>query len=195
MNINTNKLASNSNHFLKKLKEMSGTSQKDSSKEKIIKKLKSDFSDIISTNNSFKARLLNNNKKLSQYENEITKLQFMSSKRDEIYSLLSQNADPDQVFSVINNSLYDQQAILKPFFPDKDNIVPQLENLNQILSQTESTLEKDFKAIEIASQNILSIHSINYSEDNQSAAFQDLDFQNLIQHSNLDTKRVLDLIS
>ena len=84
MNINTNKLASNSNAFLKKLKDIGSTSKSDKKDNQISKKLKNDFFDIKFNDKSFKSRIVNNNKRLSRYEYDMTKLQFLQTKTQEL---------------------------------------------------------------------------------------------------------------
>lgn len=197
MNINTNKLASNSNHFLKKLKEANGSSKKDGlAKENFFSdKLMNDFFDIKSDTQSFKARIINNNLRLSRYESEMTELQFVNEKINEITNLL-QNGENDEVITgIIKDSVYDDKPVLKELFPSGADLQQQIETIRAANSQRKTELDKEFKAIQIATQNIISLNSSITAFEKSDSIIGDMKFEDAVRSSTLDNRRVMDLIS
>lgn len=194
MNINTNKLASSSNSFLKKLKETSGLSKSDKNDEKIKTKLLDDFFDVKVDNRNFKGRLVNNSKRLSAYEHNLSELQFISEKLKEIEQFKSNN-DIENIEKIISESLFDDKYVLREHFEGSDSLNSQIEQLNSLVKERFYELDREFRAIEIASQNILSINSFEVFNTEESNVLANLDMDNLMSSTSLDNKRVLELIS
>lgn len=195
MNINTGKLASGSNLFFKKLKENSSVDlkKKDEKESKISEKLKKDFFDISSNVDNFKSRIISNNAKLSDYENKLSELQFIKSKNDQISDLYNQN-ELTEIDKIIQNSKYNNRNVLIDFFNTDSDLKSQIDGLYDYIAQQENRLNKDFMAIEIASQNIISMNSINITELDQIGKVTDLDLSSTISSYNIDNSKVLELI-
>ncbi|HOV15163.1 MAG TPA: hypothetical protein PK771_12815, partial [Spirochaetota bacterium] len=160
MNINTGKLASNSELFLKKIKEQDTNNSIDSEKEKsnnIRQKLLNDFADIKYAHDSFKGRLLSNNFKLSKYEYEYSKNQFVEERLESIQKAYDKS-DLNGVKEIISNSIFNNKNVLKDYFSDNNSIKDALKNAKAFVDENYKTLNREYKSIEVASQNILSIN-------------------------------------
>ncbi|HPO49419.1 MAG TPA: hypothetical protein PLO89_03755, partial [Spirochaetota bacterium] len=160
MNINTGKLASNSEAFLKKIKEQENGKTVSSINEKsqsIKKKLLNDFADIKFADSSFKGRLLSNNFKLSEYELEYSKNQFVEERLKSLENAYEDN-DLKKVTEIINHSVFNNKNVLKDFFPESQNIDDAIYNAKSAIEKNFKLLSKEYKSIEVASQNILSVN-------------------------------------
>ena len=77
MNITSDKIISNSNDYQKKIKEDDSLSITKINKNKMSEKLLKDFSTVSSSDSYIKAKIINNNIRLTNYENNISKNQFI----------------------------------------------------------------------------------------------------------------------
>lgn len=196
MNINTGKLASSSTSFLKKIKEID--TGRDVSKinkktdTNISSKLLKDFPEIKNTNQTFKTRLVNISSLLSNYENELSKTQFIDERLKEIEKEIQEN-NKEKIKSIIQNSTYNNEKVLSKYFDNNKDVPEQLQIAKQNIEKQYSSLKNEFKAIEITSQNIISLYSypMNISE----ASIKNLNINELAKSTNLNQKRVIDLIS
>ncbi|MCK4798429.1 MAG: hypothetical protein KAT05_13700 [Spirochaetes bacterium] len=196
MDINTGKLASSSSLFLKKIKD-NDTSKKISNinneKEKALtKRLQVDFADIKSNDKIFKNRFINLNNQLSKHENELSKTQFIDQNLGVIENLLQQG-DTKQITQIIENSIFGNEKILKRFFSSIDNFSLELQKAKQVINNKYSQLDNNFKAIEITSQNIISLysHSMQVSDN----SIKDINLDELVKSTKVNHKRVMDLVS
>ena len=196
MDINTGKLASSSSLFLKKIKD-NDTCKKISNinneKEKALtKRLQVDFADIKSNDKIFKNRFINLNNQLSKHENELSKTQFIDQNLGVIENLLQQG-DTKQITQIIENSIFGNEKILKRFFSSIDNFSLELQKAKQVINNKYSQLDNNFKAIEITSQNIISLysHSMQVSDN----SIKDINLDELVKSTKVNHKRVMDLVS
>ncbi|OHD13176.1 MAG: hypothetical protein A2086_09700 [Spirochaetes bacterium GWD1_27_9] len=194
MNINTGKLVSNSELLLKKVKEQDTNNkvvqktENDIPKEKLLK----DFADIKFNDNNFKSRIMSNNNRLSTYENELSKIQFIEQKLS-IIETAQQGNNTEEISKIINESIFNNEQILKNHFKSNDNLQNDISNLKDVISNSYENLNKEFKAIEIASQNIISTNSKQFNMVEES--IQNIGSTNLLNTFNLSNKRVMELIS
>lgn len=195
MNINTGKLASNSELFLKKLKEQESvknvTSEKEGSKN-LKQKLLNDFADIKFGDNAFKGRLLSNNLKLSKYEYEYSKNQFVEEKLNVIQDAYKSD-NLSKVNDIIDSGVFNNKNVLKDFFMNNEDIKIALSKAKDIVDANYKTLSKEYKSIEIASQNILSINqdTATYSID----SIKDVSPDTLLRTTRLNSVKISELIS
>lgn len=195
MNINTGKLASNSEAFLKKIKEQENGNTVSSINEKsqsIKKKLLNDFADIKFADGSFKGRLLSNNFKLSEYELEYSKNQFVEERLKSLENAYEDN-DLKKVTEIINHSVFNNKNVLKDFFPESQNIDDSIYNAKSAIEKNFKFLSKEYKSIEVASQNIL---SVNQDSTSNSIDFvRGMDPEILSKSIRIDSSRISKLIS
>lgn len=190
MNINTGKLASSTNVFIKKLKENETDNkivEKDSFKEKLL----NDFADIKFSGNNFKSRLINNNHRLSNYENELSQVQFLEQKY-EVMVKENGNNNVEQLREIIDNSSYNNQNILKAYFENHNDLQTNLGLLKDVIDNKYASLDKEFKKIEVASQNIISLNSQLQGMNEDS--IKNLKIDDLSDSTNLSNKRVMHLV-
>jgi hypothetical protein len=195
MTIHTGKLASNSTSFQKKIKEQDANikaSKVSSKKDKgITSKLLKDFPEIKTDNTSYKKRLVNISKMLTKYEDEISKLQFIDERVKEIEKLLIEN-NREKIKEIIVQSKYDKKPVLTEYFKNND-FDNELKALKKEMEAKNTELEKQFKTIEITSQNIISLYS--YPMNINDNSIKNLDIQELSKTTQVNNKRVIDLIS
>lgn len=192
MDINTGNIVSNSSNFFKKLKEVGDTKI---SKDKVntTKKIKEDFADIKFSDKNLSSKLMENNNRLSKYENELSKLQFVQQKIEVIRPMIENN-DFNKANTIIENSVYNNKQLLKDYFTTTENFPKELTKTQELLNTKQNSLDNEFKSIEIASQNILSLFSNN--DNNSSVEFtKNINLTATTTKYNLNNKRVIDLIS
>jgi hypothetical protein len=194
MDINAGKLASNSTNFLKKIKDNDSNSRiskvENKNSEDLSKKIKIDFASIKNDNKIFKDKIIGINNSLSKYEEELSKNQFIEQKFEEIDAALEKN-NIKKANQIIENSAYNSEKVLKEYFKS-NNAADDLENAKVILDQKNSALNEKFKVIEIASQNIISLYS--YPLPVSDAKIQNIDINSLYNSTNINAKKVIDLI-
>jgi hypothetical protein len=197
MNIHTGKLASSSTSFIKEAKKQDSSSKisktQNKKEEVISKKLLKDFPEIKTDNKAYRSRLVNLNQKLTEYESNLSKAQFIEQRLKTIEELLQGN-NTDKIYNLINTSLYKNEPVLKDYFIQNKDIEMQLQNAKKNITQTFAELENEFKALEITSQNIISLYSypMNINENTIKNLTQ---LEKLVDTTNLNNKRVMDLIS
>lgn len=194
MNINTGKLISNSELFLKKIKEQDANQkisndvgEKDGIKERIL----NDFADIKYANDSFKGRFLLNNFKLSKYEFEYSKNQFIDEKLDSI-QMAYDKGNLDEIKDIINNGIFNNKNVLMDYFSKDENIQTSLDTAKEMVNEKYEVLSREYKSIEVASQNILSINQDTIAHSK--SILKDLDKDSLINTTRVDSKRISQLI-
>jgi hypothetical protein len=191
MIINTGKLASNSSQFLKKIKENDSANQVNKD-ERMTRKILEDFSEVKFSNKQFASRIKNNNRMLTNYEKNLNEVQFIDQKLDEIEEFLANN-NQASAESVIRESTYNNSAPLKVLFPTTDNLSDQVEVTRNYIEQRYSELDREFKKIEVASQNMLSLYSQNSSGSDSIGTIDPQD--PLMNTTTVNKTRVMDLIS
>jgi uncharacterized membrane protein YccC len=156
-----------------------------------------DFFDINNDNQTFKARIINNNLRLSKYESEMTELQFVNEKLNEITNLLQTKNSETAVQDIIENSLYNSRPVLQELLSDSEDIASQIEDIRGANAVRQKELEKEFKAIQIATQNIISLNSSIAAFQNQGSEgiTEGIEVEEALSSINLDNRRVMDLIS
>lgn len=196
MDINTGKLASTSSSFIKKIKENdtnNKTSKIDSKKEEVIaKKIREDFSDIKTNNEVLRSKLVNTNNRLTHYENELSKAQYVEQKLDAIAQYIKDNI-PEEINKIITNSNYKNENVLKEYFTDSKNIEEQLKIARETINTKYNEIDKGFKEIEVTSQNIISLYSRSFKVSDDMV--KNIDLTELAKSTNISNKRVIDLIS
>lgn len=197
MDIHTGKLASSSTSFIKETKKIDPNSKiseiKSNKEEGISRKLLQDFPEIKTDNKSFRSRLVNINKRLTEYETNLSKTQYLDERLKAISDLLH-GKEIDKINTLIETSTYKNEKVLKNYFTPNGNIEMQLQNAKKIITESFSKLDNEFKALEITSQNIISLYSypMNVNDNNIKNLSQ---LEKLIDTTNLNNKRVMDLIS
>ena len=195
MDINTGKLSSSSNLFNKKIKEndLNNKISKEESKSNNTSKILTDFADIKFNNKDFKARIIENNNRLTTYENEISKLQYVEQQIEKLEKYIKGKNDL-KIREILDNSIFNNENVLKDYFSSANNVKEELEKAKIKIEREYSKLDIEFKAIEIANQNILSLNpnSFKISEDISSFSSNSNIFDSF---SNINSKRVLELIS
>jgi hypothetical protein len=196
MTIDTNTIVSNSNLFQKKIKDAQNVSKSEkigsdnvtSADRRVI----SDFADVTQTDNSFKRRIMENNARLTAYEDDYNRLEFLQQQIEMIENLdiAKERADID---AVIEDSVYGGKNIFAKYGEGADEIVSSLSEIKRSVAVEQAALEQDFKAIEIANQNILSLNTV--ISDKSVSQIAKLDIQALNEAIHLSNRRVIDLIS
>ncbi len=185
MIITTDKIASNSMQTIKKITE------KDTDfalkRSKISEKLSADFTSVI-MNNSFKSRIIDNNKRLMNYENEATKLQFTEEKIKELSDKLSQNDEDFNYSEFASAALFNNERVLDKYITENNNLKLQTDYATEIIAKEKSKLDMEFKAIQIASQNLLSFNPNMQNKSTEDAVLKTDNF------NTIDNDRVLNLV-
>lgn len=194
MDINTGKLASNSINFLKQIKEndLNAKIDKIKNKESLNDFIEKDSLDVDTVDKTYKSRVINIQNQISKYENELSKTQFISQKLEEIQLLMTGHNDA-KIKEIINNSEFDNQLILKSILNDKNDLSAQISDVKNAVSDSLGKLETEYNAIKIAFQNVISLYTIPTNLSNE--AIKNLNFEEVIKTSQLNNKRVLNLIS
>ncbi len=196
MNIHTGKLASNSTPIIKETKKQDSATKSSKitnvKEDKITNKLLKDFPEIVTDNKSYKTRLVNLNNKLTGYESELSKNQFVNEKLKTVEDFF-QKKENDKINDLIDTSIYKGEKILKNYFTSNKNIEMQIENAKKEIEKKFVQLENEFKAIEITSQNIISQYSypMNIGEN----TIKTLNLDELVKSTEVNNRRVMDLIS
>ena len=194
MNINTGKLGSSTNILFNKIKENEKNDKISETKESGLKqKLLNDFADIKFIESNFKTRIINNNARLSNYENEQSRIQYMNQRLDLIEDQFAKNASKESIQKIIDESNYAKQNVLKEYFRNESDHSAALEKTRNAIADKQNELEKEFKKIEIASQNIVSLNS--NLQNTPLDSVKDLKNENLTDTMSLNNKRVMELIS
>ena len=193
MTIDTNTIVSNSNLFQKKIKDAQNVSKSEkigsdnvtSADRRVI----SDFADVTQTDNSFKRRIMENNARLTAYEDDYNRLEFLQQQIEMIENLdiAKERADID---AVIEDSVYGGKNIFAKYGEGADEIVSSLSEIKRSVAVEQAALEQDFKAIEIANQNILSLNTV--ISDKSVSQIAKLDIQALNEAIHLSNRRVID---
>ena len=196
MTIDTNTIVSNSNLFQKKIKDAQNVSKSEKvgldNVTSADKRVISDFADVAQTDNSFKRRVMENNARLTAYEDEYNRLEFLQQQIEMIESLdiAKERAD---INAVIEDSVYGGKNIFAKYGEGADEIVSSLSEIKRSVAVEQAALEQDFKAIEIANQNILSLNTV--ISDKSVSQIAKLDIQALNEAIHLSNRRVINLIS
>ena len=196
MTIDTNTIVSNSNLFQKKIKDAQNVSKSEKvgldNVTSADKRVISDFADVTQTDNSFKRRIMENNARLTAYEDNYNRLEFLQQQIEMIESLdiAKERAD---INAVIEDSVYGGKNIFAKYGEGADEIVSSLAEIKRSVAVEQAALEQDFKAIEIANQNILSLNTV--ISDKSVSQIAKMDVQALNEAIHLSNRRVIDLIS
>lgn len=195
MQINTGKLASNSLNFLKQIKEndsnIKSKIERINGRENLSDFFKSEIFSSNETDQIFKTKVVNIQNQIRAYENELSKTQFIYQQLGEIEKYLSENSF-EEAKKVIANSNFNKEPVLKEFFDSNKSIDKQLIEAKNNIENKLDSLEKEYMKISIATQNIYSIFSqSNLTEE----VTKGLDLTDMVKHSKLDNRKVLNLIS
>ncbi len=199
MIINTGKVISSSSILLNQAKENESAgkvSNINDSKKKLSGKLFTDLTETNYTENSVKSKFIAINNSLTRYENEMSRLQFADQKINEL-SQLGGSIDKNQISQFIRENTFNNDNVLEAYFPKLDSNYNNFENLvleaRKNVQSDFNALDKNFKKIEVTSQNLISLYSnkADLGGDN----LKSINFGDLIKYSSIDKKKVLDLIS
>ncbi len=189
MDIISNKVAHDIPVSLKKLKENEKITSLGVSDKRMSEKLFNDFADIKNINKDFNSRLLSNNTKLSIYEEEMSKNQYMTERANLLENSLKQGK-LSEFNEIVGSSIFKDENPLSVFFTKQDEPLSQLSHLRSAISLTDEKLKRDFKAIEISSQNFLSLNT--YSTEINMTGIQN---PGIFKPDSINNRRVMDLIS
>lgn len=197
--INTGKLASTSSSLIKKIKEqesdISSSKITGDKSNAIANKLLHDFPEIKAQDQSFKSRLININNELTNYENDLSKTQLIEEKMKTLENQMRKK-DFDKIKDTLENSIYENEKIFKGFIPssyNQENINSVFSNLRKYIQEKNVELDNKFKEIEVKSQNIVSLYS--YPMNINDSSIKNLNLEKIVDSTNLNHKRVIDLIS
>jgi|GEM_PF-1446431 len=197
MDINTGKLVSNSTSLYKQVKK-NDLNENVSKLEKIKNDSKTnqiftDFNDIKLNNKSIKEKLTEINNLITQHENELSKIQFIEQKI-EILEGYNKKNDRTNIDNTISNSIFKGEAVLKEYFTsaNEGSLDKRLEEVKNKINEKYYQLDKDYKAIEITYQNLISLYS--HDSKNPQESMEKINFKELLNTTNLNKKRVMDLI-
>lgn len=193
MQINTGKLASNSVNFLKQIKEndlnLKEKINKINNQEKLENFFQLDYVQVEDKVKYIKNRVLKLQDQIVNYENEISKAQFISQKLEEIENLLSTNSK-GEIEKIINESKFKKEYVLKNLFKNEE-IENDLLKVKELIIKKLEDLEKEYNEIKIATQNIISV----YSKEESNASIKKLQLEELLKYTELNNRRVLSLLS
>ncbi|HNZ25906.1 MAG TPA: hypothetical protein PK385_04330 [Spirochaetota bacterium] len=195
MDINTGKLAGSSTFFQKKIREVESgvkVAKESKIKDSLHSKILSDFNDVKYSDRDFKTRIIENNNRLTNYENELSKIQYMEQRLEEIESL-DVVKDKAEIVRIVDESIYDNKNVFDGYINSGNSLEEDIKKVKEYISSNYGVLENEFKAIEIASQNILSL-SPSYSQD----SIEEINFADInsaVNVMNVNKKRLMDLIS
>lgn len=193
MQINTGKLASNSVNFLKQIKEndlnLKEKINKINNQEKLENFFQLDYVQVEDKVKYIKNRVLKLQDQIVNYENEISKAQFISQKLEEIENLLSTN-NKGEIEKIINESKFKKEYVLKNLFKNEE-IENDLLKAKELIIKKLEDLEKEYNEIKIATQNIISV----YSKEESNASIKKLQLEELLKYTELNNRRVLSLLS
>jgi hypothetical protein len=194
MDINTGKLSSGSSFILKKLKETDLNSKVNSNENDNFakEKLLNDFADIRFNDKFFKSRIINNNRRLSDYENSVSELQFIEQKIS-ILEKMNKDTDKAAIKEILEGSIFNKKNVFKDFFPDLENFNENLQSLKESVKEKNNLLSEEFKRIEVSSQNIISTNFKSFLVNEES--IMNLDKEKIENTIDLSNKKVMELIS
>lgn len=195
MDINTGKLASSSTFFQKKIREVESgekVTKESKIKDSLHSKILNDFNDVKYSDKDFKIRIIENNNRLTNYENELSKIQYMEQRLDRIESL-DVVKDKSEIAQIIDESIYNNKNVFDGYVNSNNYLKEDIKKVKEYIVSSYDALENEFKSIEIASQNILSL-SPSYSQDSMEE-INSADISSAVDVMNVNKKRLMDLIS
>ncbi|MBP7554209.1 MAG: hypothetical protein KA885_12355 [Spirochaetes bacterium] len=195
MDINTGKLAGSSTFFQKKVREAESgvkVTKENKIKDSLHSKILNDFNDVKYSDKDFKIRIIENNNRLTNYENELSKIQYMEQRLEQIESL-DVAKDKAEVAKIVDESIYNNKNVFDGYIKSSASFEEDIKKVKEYISSNYNVLENEFKSIEIASQNILSL-SPSYSQDSIEE-INSTDISSAIDVMNVNKKRLMDLIS
>jgi len=104
------------------------------------------------------------------------------------------NGDMDVLSDFISSSNFNNENVFSNYLDVKKDLTSQVANIESINKQKLSELEKEFKIIQVTSQNILSISS-GFDVTGSNEDLKSSDLVQSLQDVKLSNDRVLDLIS
>jgi len=195
MDINTGKLASSSTFFQKKIREVESgekVAKESKIKDSLHSKILNDFNDVKYSDKDFKIRIIENNNRLTNYENELSKIQYMEQRLEQIESL-DVVKDKSEIAQIIDESIYNNKNVFDGYVNSNNYLKEDIKKVKEYIFSSYDALENEFKSIEIASQNILSL-SPSYSQDSMEE-INSADISSAVDVMNVNKKRLMDLIS
>lgn len=196
MNIDTRTIVSNSNNFQKRVKDSQSTdkSEKVLDSNKITSadnRVLTDFSDVSKTDSSYKRRVVENNVRLTEYEDNYNRLEFIQQQIEMIEDL-DLSKDRAEIASIVENSVYAGVNVFDKYTENRADVAEKISEIKRAVSVETMAMQEEFKSIEITNQNMLSLNKVS---DNDVAKIADLSKSELSKAFNLNNKRVMDLIS
>ncbi len=195
MIINTGKVISSSSILFNQVKENDSSAKitsADESKKKNSSRIFTDFAETNYSDNAMKNKFLTINNYLTQYENDLSRLQFAEQKINELQHLQG-NLGKNEIEKFINEAKFNDEKVLAIYFPDINNYNEYITEAKNKIQNELKSLSKDFKQIEITSQNLTSLFTHKAGIDGEN--LKTIDLNDLIKNISIDKKRVLDLIS
>ncbi len=195
MDINLGNLMSNSNTLLKKVKGNNVNSVKnnfDEIKKKVNTAILEDFNKFDLKNSSAKTKFIKINNLLNEYEKQFSELQYIDQMLQKI-DLLSGKNNKKKISDLIENSLFNDKTILKEYFNSANINTSELSRIKDTINEKFTSLDTELKKLDVTAQNLLSMYKMPINISSES--IDKIDFEDLIKSSNLNKKRVLDLIS
>ena len=98
----------------------------------------------------------------------------------------------DEIKDIINNGIFNNKNVLMDYFSKDENIQTSLDTAKEMVNEKYEVLSREYKSIEVASQNILSINQDTIAHSK--SILKDLDKDSLINTTRVDSKRISQLI-
>ncbi len=191
MTIDTRNLVSESEFLTKELKKNEKVEETVDVNLSVKERILNDFAEIKHSDTDLRMRLINNNRALTVYEDDLTRTQFVQERLKDVRKALEGN-DLAKAEEIIESAKFNNEIALKIYFEETID-VEALTDAEQLVESELQGLEKEFNKIAIAEQNILSF--VNNEADNSLELIGNLDMTDMLTSVRLDTKKIIDLIS
>ena len=191
MTIDTRNLVSESEFLTKELKKNGKIEEREdlnfSGRERIL----DDFAEIKYADTDLRMRLINNNKALAIYEEDLTRTQYVQDRLKDIRRALNNN-ELQKAQDIVEYARFNNEQVLSFYFESKVDL-ESLTDAEHLVESEFQSLEREFNKIAVAEQNILSF--VNNETDNSLDIISKLDMTDMLASLKLDSRKIIDLIS
>ena len=191
MTIDTRNSVSESEFLTKELKKNGKIEEHESVNLSVKERILNDFAEIKHADTDLRMRLINNNRALAIYEDDLTRTQYVQERLKDIRKSLSSN-DFQKAQDIVENSKFNNEQVLAVYFESNIDL-KSLTDAEQLVESELKSLEREFNKIAIAEQNILSF--VNNESDSSLDIIGELDMKDMLASFRLDSKKIIDLIS
>lgn len=200
MNITTDKTSSGTIQGWKAAKKINETETITQNSGNIAEKLHKDFASVGMSVSYVKNKIISNNNRLLAYEEKVSENQFVKEKLNDLRGILSGYPE-EEAWKFIAKTTFHGTPVLTQFFDRNAPLVAQLDYAEMMTMKRKVELDREFRALQVASQNLSSIspepamiESRKTAEEVHSQLQKDMVSYSL-KSADLSGKRVMDLIS